>query len=261
MVGGLALGLLMPLAAPIPLLARPAGGGSLPAPDGLMRCEPPTPGRYLVLGSGQQAGEPLAVLLQETWSADGRIEGSRWLRQGRRFLEDRYTGTITTGEHCWAKVQRQGKAGAMTTLVALDQLGRPRTALAQDEGQVLGLRYVAQPQVRCHRGLLNGLVTSQQQGQSWRDNRWQPNAVVQREWWQQGAVQGIAVSNYGGRQLQATYSGRLEIGPDCLGRMVQRDSLGNSYAYRVVVRADGGGYVYLQTDPDDLTLGLLQRQL
>ncbi len=246
--------------AAVPLADPAASAGGLQAPDGLMRCEPTAAGRYVVLGSGQQAGEPLAVLLQETWSSDGRIEGSRWWRQGRRFVEDRYTGSVTVGEHCWARVQRQGKAGAMTTLVALDQQGRPRTALAQDDGQVLALRYLAQPQARCHRGLLNGLVTSQQQGQSWSQERWQPNAVVQREWWQQGAVQGIAVSSYGGRQLQATYSGRLEVGPDCLGRMVQRDSLGNSYAYRVVVRADGGGYVYLQTDPDDLSLGLLQRQ-
>jgi hypothetical protein len=28
----------------------------------------------------------------------------------------------------------------------------------------------------------------------------------------------------------------------------------------VVVLANGGGYVYLQTDPDNLTLGLLQHQ-
>jgi len=27
-----------------------------------------------------------------------------------------------------------------------------------------------------------------------------------------------------------------------------------------VVLANGGGYVYLQTDPDNLTLGLLQHQ-
>ena len=47
---------------------------------------------------------------------------------------------------------------------------------------------------------------------------------------------------------------------DCLGRMTQRDSKGIYYNYRVVVLAKGGGYIYLQTDPDDLTLGLLQHQ-
>ena len=45
-----------------------------------------------------------------------------------------------------------------------------------------------------------------------------------------------------------------------VGRMVQRDSRGVTYNYRVLVLANGGGYLYLQTDPDDLTLGLLQRQ-
>jgi hypothetical protein len=37
------------------------------------------------------------------------------------------------------------------------------------------------------------------------------------------------------------------------------DALGTSYNYRAVVLSDGGGYVYLQTDPDDLTLGALER--
>jgi hypothetical protein len=41
--------------------------------------------------------------------------------------------------------------------------------------------------------------------------------------------------------------------------MRQRDALGTSYDYRVLVLASGGGYFYLQTDPNDLTLGLLQR--
>jgi hypothetical protein len=67
------------------------------------------------------------------------------------------------------------------------------------------------------------------------------------------------VSSYGGRQERAGYSGRLELGADCLGRMRQRDALGTSYDYRVLVLASGGGYFYLQTDPNDLTLGLLQR--
>ena len=42
--------------------------------------------------------------------------------------------------------------------------------------------------------------------------------------------------------------------------MTQRDSAGASYNYKVVLLANGGGYVYLQTDPDNLTLGLLQHQ-
>jgi hypothetical protein len=124
----------------------------------------------------------------------------------------------------------------------------------------LSLRYVAQVPGACRPEQLDGLVTSQQQGQSWLAGSWQTNAVVQREWWQAGAVQGLAVSSYAGRQDRATYSGSLKLAASCLGSMTQRDSAGASYNYKVVLLANGGGYVYLQTDPDNLTLGLLQHQ-
>ena len=71
---------------------------------------------------------------------------------------------------------------------------------------------------------------------------------------------GLAYSGDGAQQEKVTSSGRLRVGKDCLGRMVQGDSKGVTYNYRVLVLANGGGYFYLQTDPDDLTLGLLQRQ-
>lgn len=245
-------GLMLP---PLPAAAR-----SMPAPAGLMECAAPLPGRYVVLGSGQLEGEPAAVLMQETWTADGRIEGIRWQRQGRRFSEERYTGSVVADAHCWARVMRQGRSGAFTETVGLDQQGVPRVSLLGGLGQVLSLRYVTQPESACRSELLDGLVTSQQQGQSWRAGSWQPNAVVQREWWRAGIVQGMAYSSYGGQQQQATYSGRLQVGRDCRGRMVQRDSRGATYNYRVLVLANGSGYFYLQTDPDDLTLGLLQRQ-
>lgn len=225
-----------------------------------MSCSAPAPGRYALLGSGQIEGEPAAVLMQETWKPDGRIEGVRWQRQGRRFSEERYSGQVIAGEHCWAQVERKGKAGAFTDTVGLNQAGVPQVSLLGGAAQVLALRYVSQPEITCRAETLDGLVTSQQQGQSWKGGAWQPNAVVQREWWQAGIVQGLAYASYGGQQEQVTYSGRLRVGQDCLGRMVQRDSKGVTYNYRVLVLANGGGYFYLQTDPDDLTLGLLQRQ-
>lgn len=232
----------------------------MPPPPGLMQCAPPVSGRYALLGSGQIDGEPAALLMQETWKPDGRIEGIRWQRQGRRFLEERYSGQVRPAEHCWAQVERKARSGTSTDTVALDQQGLPRVSLLGGSGQVLSLRYVSQQPGACRAALLDGLVTSQQQGQSWRNGSWQPNAVVQREWWQAGIVQGLAVSSYGGQPEQATYSGRLRVDPDCLGRMVQRDSRGVTYNYRVLLLAHGGGYFYLQTDPDDLTLGLLQHQ-
>lgn len=232
----------------------------MPAPVGLMQCAAPAAGRYALLGSGQIEGEPAALLMQETWKPDGRIEGVRWQRQGRRFVEERYSGQVSVADHCWAVVERKAKSGTGTETVALDQQGVPRVSLMGGSGQVMALRYVPQADTACRAELLDGLVTSQQQGQSWRAGAWQPNAVVQREWWQAGIVQGLAYSSYGGQQEQATYSGRLRVGQDCLGRMVQRDSKGVTYNYRVLVLANGGGYFYLQTDPDNLTLGLLQRQ-
>lgn len=41
--------------------------------------------------------------------------------------------------------------------------------------------------------------------------------------------------------------------------MKQKDTLNRSFNYRAIVLADGSGYLYLQTDPDDLTIGRLDR--
>jgi hypothetical protein len=237
-----------------------AGAAEKSAAAALAQCKAPAAGTFVVLGSGQQRGEPTALLMQERWFADGRIEGVRYLREGRRFTEDRYSGQVKADANCWALVERQGSAGAMADAVALDGLGRPRTSLVVAPSEVLSLRYVAQAPGACRPEQLDGLVTSQQQGQSWLAGSWQPNAVVQREWWQAGTVQGLALSSYAGRQDRATYSGNLKLAASCLGSMTQRDSAGASYNYKVVLLANGGGYVYLQTDPDNLTLGLLQHQ-
>ena len=252
------------LAALTVLVVAPVGApvvaAAPPAPAGLAQCQAPAAGSFVVLGSGQHRGEPTALLMQERWFPDGRIEGVRYLREGRRFSEDRYTGRVRPDAACWALVERQGPAGTMAEQVALDRLGRPRVSLVLAPSEVLSLRYVSQEPGSCSPALLDGLVTSQQQGQSWADGRWQANAVVQREWWQAGEVRGLAVMNYAGNPDRVTYSGRLQLGSDCFGRMTQRDSKGIYYNYRVVVLAKGGGYIYMQTDPDDLTLGLLQHQ-
>lgn len=242
-------------AAPSP--AAPAASAAAPE---LNQCQAPALGRYALLGNGIQGAEPVAVLLQEQWLPGGRIEGVRYLRQGRRFQEDRYSGSMKVGPDCWVSIERRGPAGVMLSGDTLDQRGRPTASLVTRPEGVLSLRYVNQGEQACNASQLNGLVTSQQQGQSWQQGRWVPNAVVQREWWQRAQVSGVALSSYGGRIVRAPYSGSLSLGADCLGTMRQQDAKGVAYNYRVLLLSRGSGYVYLQTDPDNLTLGLLQHQ-
>lgn len=243
------------------MATMPMGAAQAAAPaEGLNQCKPPAPGRYALLGSGSQGSEPVAVLMQEQWLPGGRIEGVRYLRQGRRFSEDRYSGSIKTGNDCWVSIERRGPSGVMLSGDTLNQQGRPTASLITRPDGVLSLRYVNQGENSCSAAQLNGLVTSQQQGQSWQGGRWLANAVVQREWWHNGQVNGIALSSYGGRIERAPYSGTLSLSSDCLGTMRQRDSQGVAYNYKVLLLSRGGGYVYLQTDPNDLTLGLLQHQ-
>jgi hypothetical protein len=125
---------------------------------------------------------------------------------------------------------------------------------------VLVSRWFRQAASSCSPSLLDGTVLSQQQGRSWSANSWQPNAVIQHENWRAGQVQGIAISSYGSRIEEATYSGSLSMDANCLATIRQRDSLGVAFNYRAVVLADGSGYIYLQTDPDNLTLGYLEHQ-
>lgn len=242
------------------LLATPLQANAGDAETALGQCQPPAPGRYALLGSGTWGDEPVAVLMQEQWLPGGRLEGVRYLRQGRAFKQDRYSGTIKTGRDCWASIERRGPAGVMLSGDGLNQKGQPTTALVTSPKGVLPLRYVNQGEQTCTATQLNGLVTSQQQGQSWQQGRWIANAVTQREWWKDGQVNGLALASYGGRLERAPYNGTLKLGADCLGTMHQRDTTGAVYNYKVLLLSRGSGYVYLQTDPDDLTLGLLQHQ-
>jgi len=51
----------------------------------------------------------------------------------------------------------------------------------------------------------------------------------------------------------------LQVGPDCLATIHQRDSLDVDWNYRGIVLADGSGYLYLQTDKDDVNIGYIER--
>jgi len=222
-------------------------------------CAPPRPGRYAVIGEGELNGEPLARLLLETWNADGTLSGVRLERRGRLYRETAYTGSYRPLTNCRAAIARTYQGTVSSSQAVLDPQGRPRHSLGVLPDVLMLSRWFPQPSTACTAALLDGVVVSQQLGRDWRDRQWKPNAVVQRETWRGGQVEGLSVSSYGPRVEEATYSGSISVQPDCLATLRQKDSLGTAYNYRAIVLADGSGYLYLQTDPDDVTAAVLER--
>jgi hypothetical protein len=248
----LALGLAPALASlPRPAAADPAAVSPT--------CAAPRPGRYVVMGEGDLNGEPLARLLLETWNANGSLRGVRLERRGHLYRETGYTGRFRPLSNCRVAIERSYLAAVSTSQAVLDPRGRPRHSIGILPDVLMVSRWFSQPDTACTAALLDGVVVSQQVGRDWRDRQWKPNAVVQREEWRSGQVKGLAVSSYGPQVEEATYSGSINVQPDCLATIRQRDSLGVTYNYRAIVLADGSGYLYLQTDPDDVTVAFLQR--
>ncbi|CAK6689404.1 hypothetical protein VB734_13245 [Synechococcus sp. BA-124 BA4] len=222
--------------------------------------------RHVVLEQGWRGQgadqKPLARLRQERWTADGTVEGTVFERSGQTFLQFRYTGTWRPIGTCRVRLERitpdAGPTGRDEAEAVLDSIGRPRYSLSLAAGSTITGIWRQQTDAACTSTTLAGTVLSQQQGLSW-NGGWRPNAVVQRETWSGGAVQGVALSSYAGRVETASYSGTIEVNADCLAMVVQRDSEGVPYNYRAIVMADGSGYLYLQEDPNDLTIGWLER--
>ena len=240
---------------PGPAAANPAANPAAASPT----CTPPRPGRYAVMGEGENNGEPLARLLLETWSQDGSLRGVRMERRGHLYRESPYTGRFRPLSNCRVAIERTDLNAVSTSQAVLDPQGRPRHSLGNMPDVLMASRWFNQPDTACTAALLDGVVVSQQLGRDWRDRQWKPNAVIQREEWRNGQVTGLAVSSYGPRVEEATYSGSISVQPDCLATIRQKDSLGVTYNYRAIVLADGSGYLYLQTDPDDVTAAFLQR--
>jgi len=211
------------------------------------------------MGEGELGGEPIAILLQETWNGDGTLQGVRLERRGRINRESTYTGRFRPISNCRVAIERSYLNTVSTSQAVLDLQGRPRFSLGILPDVLIVTRWFAQPAQACTASLLDGMVVSQQQGRDWRGGKWQLNAVVQREHWRGGQVKGLAISSYGPTVEEATYTGTIAVQPDCLATIQQRDSLGKAYNYRAIVLADGSGYLYLQTDPDDVTVAFLER--
>lgn len=245
------------------LVGGPAEALPLAAPQAsplaAPRCAAPQPGRYVVMGQGQVAAEPVARILQETWQPDGRLSGVRLERRGLAYRESSYGGTYRPISGCRVAIERTYGDAISRSQAVLDNGGVPRYSLGTLPDLVVASRWFRQPEGRCSAGLLDGTVVSMQQGLDWKAGRWTPNAVIQNESWSGGKVNGIAISSYGSTIEEATYTGSIEVTPDCLATVRQQDSLGVNYNYRAVVLADRSGYLYLQTDPNDLTVGWLER--
>ena len=226
----------------------------------LDRCLAGQPGRYVVMAEGSRSGTPIAQLIQEDWGADGSINGTAYTRIGKTFQELPYKGSWYSLPHCLVDVKRQNNEATSHSRTVLNQQGLPLFGLSQVPGTVLSERYWRQTSTTCKASSLNGLVLSQQKGLSWSQGQWQPNAVLQREQWLEGKVQGLALSSYNGTIEQAPYSGSIEVKPNCMARLEETDSKGVAYRYQAILLTGSRGYLYLQTDSDDLTLGLLEHQ-
>jgi hypothetical protein len=211
------------------------------------------------MGEGDLKGEPLARLLLETWNSDGSLRGVRLERRGRAYAESSYTGRLRPLTNCRVAIERTYRDTVSTSQAVLDLQGRPRFSLGILPDVLMVSRWFVQPEQSCSASLLDGVVVSQQRGKDWRGQQWRPNAVVQREQWLAGQVKGLAISSYGATVEEATYTGSIQVQPDCLATIKQRDSLGVDYNYRAIVLADGSGYLYLQTDPGDVAVTFLQR--
>ena len=238
---------------PNPALAESPSAGKA------LACANPQPGRYVVMGQGFAQGEPVARILQETWKPDGSLSGVRLERRGIRYAETTYTGSYRAISQCRVSITRSYGTATSPSQAVLDGAGHPRFSLGTLPDVLLVSRWFNQPSRSCDVSLLNGAVVSMQTGNTRKGNQWEPNAVVQHERWQQGEVSGVAVSSYGPSVVESLYKGTMVVSPDCLATVKEVDSLGVGYNYRAVVLADGSGYLYLQTDPNDLTIGALER--
>jgi len=259
------------LAAAVPLLAAAtpratAAPASATGPQA-QTCPSPRQGRYAVMGMGTRNGAPMATptahLLEERWLADGKLQGTLVERFGRSERASTYSGQLRVKPSCVVEVERQLPWGMGRSEVVVDGRGRPLYSINRSPGSVITSRWLPMAPGSCQASDLNGLVLSSQEGLSWIRGGWSPNAVVQREQWSNGSVEGIALSSTNGIGETAGYSGQLQLDPNgCWGNLQERDVRGQTYTYRALIvngRRGARGYFYLQRDPDDLTVGWLVR--
>jgi len=238
-----------------------------PGPAQAAGCKAPNAGRYAVMGMGNRTAAatttPEARLLEERWLTSGAIEGRISERLGSKSRSGSYGGSVKLVGECLARVERKLPWGQQVSEVVLDGRGRPLYSLDRTPGAVITGRWLPMAPGACRVEALNGVVLSSQVGLSKAKGGWSPNAVVQREQWRDGSVQGVALSSYDGVGSTVGYSGTLKLDTgSCWGTLVEKDSKGVLYNYRALVvqgKRGARGYFYLQSDPSDLTVGWLVR--
>ena len=243
----------------IGLIFLPLFGSSAKAFKSTNSCSSPKPGRYVVMGQGSHKGVPIARLFLEEWKADGLIKGIYFKRDGKNFQEGVYSGSWRSNSNCVVSISRLLKNENSTTWAVIDQHGQPHYSLLSVPRTVLTMTYLEQGVAPCNSDTLDGVILSQQKGLSYKAGKWLPNVVVQREIWDQGVVQGLALTSNNGAIESLNYTGNIEVEPNCTARIKEVNSQGVPFTYRAVVLSDGKGYIYLQTEGEDLTLGILER--
>lgn len=249
---------LMPMGLSAPAMAAPAQSSG---------CSAPRLGRYAVMGMGtvKASGQatPEARLLEERWLPGGVVQGTVIERLGKLQRTAGYKGSVKLVGTCLARVNRELPWGVQVSEAVLDGKGRPLYSLDRDTGTVITGRWLPMAPGACKPADLNGVVLSSQVGVTWEKGGWRPNAVVQREEWRDGGVKGIALSSTDGVGDTEAYSGTLKLDANsCWASLSQRDAKGTPYNYRALIvngRAGARGYLYLQNDPTDLTVGWLVR--
>lgn len=232
-------------------------------------CQVPRQGHYAVMAMGTlvagSGSTPEARLIEERWLAGGALEGRIVERLGSELRSGTYRGSVQLVGPCLAQVRRQLPWGSQLSEAVLDSRGRPLYSLDRGSGTVITARWLPMASGSCQAADLNGVVLSSQVGLNRRSGAqgWSPNAVIQREQWRDGRVQGLALSSHGGVGDTAAYSGRLQLEPNsCWGDLVERDARGVDYTYRALIvpgRNGARGYLYLQRDANDLSVGWLVR--
>lgn len=242
---------------------------ALATPAEARGCQAPMQGRYAVMTMGTVAAggisTPVARLQEERWLAGGAVQGRIVERLGREQRSAAYRGRVRLAGTCRVTVERQLPWGAQQSEAVLDRRGRPLYSLDRRPGAVITSRWLPMASTGCRPADLNGVVLSSQVGLNQLTGKagWIPNAVVQREQWSDGSVNGVALASYGGVGETVGYSGRLQLDAgSCWGNLSETDDKGVAYNYRALLvngRSGARGYLYLQSDPDDLTVGWLVR--